>query len=206
MPILDHFTLLAPLYERFIPPNKPDILLDLLELPSRGAILDAGGGTGRLAQFFTHYAEQVVVLDESLGMTLQCRQKDGLLPTCGHSERLPFRARSFERIIMVDALHHVANQARTLEELWRVLAPGGILIIEDPDIRHFAVKMIALAEKLALMRSHILSPGQIKALIPFKDAQVSIKTQPGVAWVIAVKQSQENPAIYPDSVDVNSGA
>lgn len=185
MPILDHFSLLAPLYERFILPRLPAQLYALLELPVSGSILDAGGGTGRLAQFLTPLADQVVVLDESLMMTLEARKKDRLLPVRGHSESLPFRSQAFQRILMVDALHHVAHQAQTIRELWRVLAPGGILVIEEPDIRTFAVKLIALAEKAALMRSLFLSPAQIERLFPFPDAQVEIQAQAGSAWVIA---------------------
>jgi len=35
----------------------------------------------------------------------------------------------------------------------RVLAPGGRLVIEEPDVERTPVRLIALAEKLALMRS-----------------------------------------------------
>ncbi len=187
MPILDHFALLAPLYERFIPPRLPQRLMDLAALPVEGAILDAGGGTGRLAQFLNGQASRVVLADETLQMTLQARLKDGLRPVCAQVERLPFPSRSFTRIIMVDALHHVTHQPQTIQELWRVLAPGGRIVIEEPDIRVFAVKLIALAEKLALMRSHFLSPPQIQNLFAFPDAVLSNQTENGIAWVIAEK-------------------
>ena len=47
---------------------------------------------------------------------------------------------------MVDALHHVADQEATIRELWRLLKPGGRIIIEEPDIRRFEVKLLALIE------------------------------------------------------------
>ena len=188
MPILDHFSLLAPLYEKFIPPRLPERLLKLTGLPVDGAILDAGGGTGRLAQFLRGQASRVVLADETLQMTLQTRQKDSLLPVCAQTERLPFNDHAFERIIMVDALHHVSHQPQTIQELWRVLAPGGRIVIEEPDIRVFAVKLIALAEKIALMRSHFLSPRQIEDLFPFPNAHVRSEAYEGSAWVIAQKQ------------------
>ena len=59
---------------------------------------------------------------------------------------------------MVDALHHVIHQGQTAREMYRVLKPGGRIVIEEPDIRKFGVKLIAVAEKLLLMRSHFLSP------------------------------------------------
>jgi demethylmenaquinone methyltransferase/2-methoxy-6-polyprenyl-1,4-benzoquinol methylase len=72
-------------------------------------------------------------------------------------------------------------------ELFRVLAPGGLLVIEEPDLRRFAVKLIAVAEKLALMRSHFLAPDAIAALFP-QTAVVRIMTDGNNAWVIAEKQ------------------
>jgi demethylmenaquinone methyltransferase/2-methoxy-6-polyprenyl-1,4-benzoquinol methylase len=87
---------------------------------------------------------------------------------------------------MVDALHHVISQTETVHELYRVLKPDGRLVIEEPDLRTFAVKMIAVAEKLALMRSHFLGPQQIADLFP-PGASVSIIAEENTAWVIAEK-------------------
>jgi len=84
-------------------------------------------------------------------------------------------------------LHHVYDQAQTLQELWRVLQPGGLLIIEEPDIRSFGVKLIALGEKLALMRSHFLAPQRIAAFFTAPDARVHIHTEQATAWIVVQK-------------------
>ncbi len=187
MPVFDHFDFLAPFYERFIPPKDPEDLWAAANLPARGALLDAGGGTGRVAQFMRSKTDLVVVADLSHQMLTQAQAKDGLLPVCSQAEKLPFPDGYFARIIMVDALHHVIDQPTTLQELWRTLQPGGRLVIEEPDLRHFAVKMIAVAEKLAWMRSHFLTPAQIAKLMSFPDAQVQVKTAQFNACVIADK-------------------
>jgi ubiquinone/menaquinone biosynthesis C-methylase UbiE len=57
-------------------------------------------------------------------MLAQARAK-GLSALSAESENLPFAADSFERVLMVDALHHVIHQAQTVRELYRVLKPGG---------------------------------------------------------------------------------
>jgi demethylmenaquinone methyltransferase/2-methoxy-6-polyprenyl-1,4-benzoquinol methylase len=189
MPIFDHFDFLAPFYETFIPPKDPQEIWNFADLPASGALLDAGGGTGRVAQFMRGKVDSIVVVDLSQKMLAETRQKDGLRPICSHTEKLPFADETFARIIMVDALHHVCDQRGTVDELWRTLQPGGRLVIEEPDLRLFGVKLLAIAEKLALMRSHFLSPPHIAELFHSPDARVLIETSKFNAWVIAEKES-----------------
>ena len=185
--MIDHFDFLAPFYEKFISPQEPKQLKELLELPVQGSILDVGGGTGRLAQFLVSSTTQVVVADLSFEMLQQAAQKPDLDPTCSQSEKLPFRDNHFERIIMVDALHHVYDQSQTAREVWRVLRPGGKLIIEEPDLRKGVVKLVALAEKLALMRSHFLSPPKIELLFDNFPSQIRTVVDGHNAWIIVEK-------------------
>ena len=69
--------------------------------------------------------------------------------------------------------------------MFRVLRTGGVLVIEEPDIRTFGVKLIALAEKLLLMRSHFLAPDKIEKL--FEIGEKKIRAEDGTAWVIVRK-------------------
>jgi demethylmenaquinone methyltransferase/2-methoxy-6-polyprenyl-1,4-benzoquinol methylase len=88
---------------------------------------------------------------------------------------------------MVDALHHVYHQGQTACEMYRVLKPGGRIVIEEPDIRKFGVKLIAVAEKLLLMRSHFLAPQKIVDLFSFDSAKANIHATEGNAWVVIEK-------------------
>lgn len=185
---LDHFGILAPFYERFIRPRVPEELIALLDLPPEAALLDAGGGTGRIAQFLRGGAARVVVADESLEMLRQAGKKDGLRPVCSHAEQMPFPDVFFDRIIMVDALHHVADQRAAARELWRLARPGGRIIVEEPDVRTLLVKLIALGEKLLLMRTHFLAPAQIAELFEGPGACVRVQRAAATAWVIVDKE------------------
>jgi ubiquinone/menaquinone biosynthesis C-methylase UbiE len=98
-----------------------------------------------------------------------------LLTVCTPVEHLPFATGCFDRVLMIDALHHVIDQKQTVRELCRVLTPSGRLIIIEPEIRRFIVKIIALGEKLLLMRSHFLSSEKISAL--FENLNVYVRVE-----------------------------
>ena len=190
MPLLDHFDVIAPFYDRAIRLREAEKLRKLANLPVDGSLLDAGGGTGRVSQALRGYVTSLVVADASRGMLEQTRRKEKLLPVCSYSEKLPFPDQCFERVIMVDALHHVHNHQETARELWRVVKPGGRIVIEEPDIRTVIVKIVALVEKLALMRSHFLSPPKIKALFPFAQANIFIERDGYTSWVVIEKAAE----------------
>lgn len=183
---LDHFGFLAPFYEKFIKPKSPEQLLKLLQIAPGNIILDAGGGTGRLSQFLSGET-RVVVLDSSFLMVQEASKKAGLNQVCAEAESIPFPPGSFDRIIIVDALHHVADHARTITQLISLLRTGGRLIIEEPDIRKFPVKLIAIGEKLMLMRSKFLRMEKIVWLCQKSVLEVHTSSQNHTIWVIAEK-------------------
>lgn len=163
----NHFDFLAPWYEKVNGRGEPRDWTPILEYTGAGRLLDAGGGTGRMSKQLcrSHSFRQAVIADESWGMLKQARQA-GLDAVLCHSEHLPFRSAAFDRVIMVDALHHVAEQRKTVVEMHRMLAHEGVVIIEEPDIEAVVIKVLAVLEKLALMRSHFLSVENIKKLLP----------------------------------------
>jgi len=185
--LFDHFGFLAPFYEFFIPPKTSPEFIAEVNFPEGGLLLDAGGGTGRVAQFFHGQSRLIVVADESRSMLQEAVKKAGLCGVCAAAENLPFSPHTFDRVVMVDALHHVADQAAACGELWRIVKPGGRVVIEEPDIRSFWVRLIALAEKLALMRSHFLSPPQIVALFHFSGAGVRTGGSNATALIVVKK-------------------
>jgi ubiquinone/menaquinone biosynthesis C-methylase UbiE len=178
----EHFNLIAKYYDRAGQFKVTGTLLRLLDLPANGLLLDAGGGTGRVSSALCDYVGGTVVADVSAGMLKYAHEK-GLSCVRTPVENLPFATGTFERVFMLDAFHHVHNQGETARDLFRVLKPGGRLVIVEPDIHKFAVKLIALGEKLLLMRSRFMSGGQIAEMFSTMGADAQVVYLDANAWV-----------------------
>jgi len=115
-------------------------LAEQFELPAGARVLDVGCGTGlltsRIAQ--RHPQVEVIGIDASRPMirvaerkraSANCRFQQAL------GEDLPFPDRSFELVSSALFFHHVDLELKqqTLQEIRRVLKPGGQLLIADMD-------------------------------------------------------------------------
>jgi demethylmenaquinone methyltransferase/2-methoxy-6-polyprenyl-1,4-benzoquinol methylase len=184
----DHFRYVAGIYDRIIRPPDPERLIRILNLPVDGPVLDLGGGTGRVSARLQTLAGAIVVTDFSMPMLRQAAAKGGLSPVRAVGEALPFPDGTFDRVLIVDALHHFRDQRQAICESLRVLKPGGRLAIEEPDIRRFAVRAVAFLENLILMRSRFHTPLQIMEMIGDRGLTARIEGYYFFrAWIVADK-------------------
>jgi len=186
-PPFDHFGLLAPLYERFIRPPDARWLRELCAFKPDHRLLDVGGGTGRVSQYFRGDVASICILDVSVGMLREALAKGGFCAGSGVAERLPFRDGAFERIIAIDSFHHFRDHRCAAGELLRVLAPGGRLVIEEPDVRQFTVKLVALGETLTLMRSHFYPPHELMHFFATPDVHLTLHESNPNFWLVVDK-------------------
>jgi demethylmenaquinone methyltransferase/2-methoxy-6-polyprenyl-1,4-benzoquinol methylase len=181
---MDLFSWIAPRYDRIFHFSDPTQLLALLELEPTHWLLDVGGGTGRVTSTLAEHVARVCIIDVSLGMLVEARTKE-LRAYRGAAEHLPFPDATFDRILIVDAFHHFCDWPWAATELLRALRPGGRIVIEEPDIRNVVVKLIALGERLLLMRSRFYAPSDLAQL--FRDAGGRVKLHEnsgGVFWAV----------------------
>jgi malonyl-CoA O-methyltransferase len=114
--------------------------LDYIKL-SPQLILDAGVGTGEaVAPLMKRYKKsRVIALDLSERMLAKALRHGGLLRkpelVCADVEQLPFRENSFELIFSSLTLQWCNDLPATLQDLLRVLKPGGLLVFTSfgPD-------------------------------------------------------------------------
>ena len=115
-------------------------------LPAAPRIVELGGGTGNLAALLaaSFPKGRVLLLDSSPRMlreALEKRSRQGLSnlqALRGDMRTLPFGDSSVDAVLYVHSLYSIpmagsspAGQTASLRESWRILRPGGVLVIAD---------------------------------------------------------------------------
>jgi SAM-dependent methyltransferase len=100
-------------------------------------VLDVGCGTGGFAREIARVAgARVTGCDRSKRFLEYARgQGDGVRWVQADAERLPFDATSFDRVLLSLVLHQLAEPAGAVAEAFRVLRPGGLVLVRTiaPD-------------------------------------------------------------------------
>jgi SAM-dependent methyltransferase len=95
-------------------------------------------GLGYCVPWIDHYredAERVLALMPAAQGALEWPHGGPSLTALVFDEQLPLADSSIDRMLMVHLLEHSENPGETLNEAWRVLAPGGKLLIVVPNRR-----------------------------------------------------------------------
>lgn len=98
-------------------------------------VLDVGCGTGALAQLVLEALPDVELdgVDLSAAMLDRARQRLGRRAALhrADSEHLPFADETFDVAYCNDSFHHYPDPRRAAFEAWRVLRPGGVLVVGE---------------------------------------------------------------------------
>jgi ArsR family transcriptional regulator len=109
----------------------------LLTLAPRQVYADLGAGEGLISQLLAARAKKVIAVDHSPRMVEVGRdlaKRSGLKNLeyrQGDMEQPPIRPGSVDVAILSQALHHAVHPPRALEAAWKILRPGGTLLVLD---------------------------------------------------------------------------
>lgn len=113
-------------------------------------VVDLGGGYGRLTPFYARYFSEVLILDYSqkhlrqAEVMVKSMDLKGVETKQGDIYNLPLKSGRFEVGLMVRVMHHLEDPRRVLEEVFRILKPGGVFILEFPNKCHFKAGLRSL--------------------------------------------------------------
>ncbi|KPJ95905.1 MAG: hypothetical protein AMJ55_02900 [Gammaproteobacteria bacterium SG8_15] len=132
--MFDTFQRLAPYYDRLLDVQSlglhrywRQVVVKILT-PSPGqCLLDVAGGAGEMAKRLAGPEHMVVVLDSSLSMLNigRARNNNDLLWVAGLARALPFTDNSLDAAVCAFGIRNVTYVDRALQEIFRVLKPGG---------------------------------------------------------------------------------
>jgi SAM-dependent methyltransferase len=125
--------------------------LDLIQRTTKGQrLLDVGSGEGLFLRLAAESGFSAVGCDYSLRSTY-APSVEVVQGTLDHPAGLPFPDQSFDIVTMWAVIEHMRDPAAALQEIRRVLKPGGYLFCDTPLCGQ-------AAETLAAGRSHWFCP------------------------------------------------
>ncbi len=150
-------------------------------------VLEVGCGTGLLLERIAHFARSAKGLDLSDGMLEKARAR-GLEVTLGSATDLPFADESFDVACSFKVLPHVQDIRRALDEMTRVVRPGGTVVIElyNPfSMRGFVKNFlpagsISAKTKESAVYTRFDNPFRVTDLVP---ARLQLRASRGVRIV-----------------------
>lgn len=110
---------------------EKEIFLSHLNNVQNESLLELGCGTGHWTQFLSEKGFRVTAIDNSEAMLKIARGKKlpNVLFQKADASRLPFPDKSFSAIVSVTMLEFVEDVKKVMDEIDRVIKPGGTLIL-----------------------------------------------------------------------------
>ena len=109
----------------------------LLRLMPPMVIADLGAGEGTFALLLAQRAKKVIAVDTSAKMIEVAREQalrhgvKNIEYRLGDMEEVPIQDSEVDLVFFSQSLHHALHPDRALQEAWRILQPGGRIVILD---------------------------------------------------------------------------
>ena len=107
-----------------------------------GVLLDVGTAGGSFLSVAQRFGWTVDGVEPSRWLCDWAREHYGLSIRCGTLEQQRLRSASYDLVSLWDVLEHIPEPGETLTECRRILRPGGLLVVNYPDIGSMAARVM----------------------------------------------------------------
>jgi SAM-dependent methyltransferase len=112
--------------------RRLNMILEAGAVRLQGCVLENGCGVGMYVEHLKPFSRQIIGLEYDFERARQAGEKSACIINAG-GEMLPFPRESFDLILSHEVLEHVNNDRTALEEMVRVLRPGGRIVLFCPN-------------------------------------------------------------------------
>jgi len=133
-----------------------------------GIVVDLGGGTGTLLILAHRERPELAYLCLDIAPGMLRHAPRYAWRVAGRSEQIPLADSVAGSVMIGDALHHFDDLILALEEIIRVLKPGGKLFVFDLDPATFIGRLIMRMEERLSEPANFFSPDQLQRLLARK--------------------------------------
>lgn len=123
-------------YEQLV---RSRTVLELLKPKNNESILDIGCGNARDIVQIIEAGAHITGVDISEGMVNEAKQElqalgvNDVALMVGDATNLEFVDNTFDKVLCSEVIEHIPDADKALSEMWRVLKPGGILVLSTPN-------------------------------------------------------------------------
>ena len=159
-------------HSKYITITNKEHLTKINFLCKKGKILEIGCGSGRILSEIKE-TDLAIGLDISTNMLKIARSKNCVVVQA-NSTLLPFKNNGFDLVYSFKVLSHIPDIQKTINEIIRVVKPGGYILLEfynDQSFKYIVIKKIKDFLKLKLLYSRYDS---IKTITSYFSTNVKL--------------------------------
>jgi ArsR family transcriptional regulator len=170
-------------------------LAALLEL---GDVLDAGSGDGAVAGYLAPFCRSLTCVDTSARMIEAAKARLEKYPHARAQQAdchdLPFRAGSFDAVLLFHTLTYADDPKRVAAECARVLRPGGRLVVQSLDQHAHRALTAAYGERHAGFSPRALRTMLTQAGLAVSSSAVACREakKPHFQTIVSIAQKRKS--------------
>jgi len=123
--------------------------------PQRGRLLEIGSSFGFLLASFRDDGWNVVGVEPNAGLNRHAQKELNLDVISAILPDAHIESESMDAVLMMHVIEHVPDPVNTLEEIFRILKPGGTLVMETPIYDSLMFKLLGRRERSVSCEGHI---------------------------------------------------